>query len=496
MNAKPSLQTIHSLAEIAREVPYAQLANAAGAEQVSSLTFQSGKVELGALFCAVKGTNQDGHQFIQQARASGAAAALVSDPCALNGMPGIVVPDVRTALSRLAAFWYGYPSRKLKLAGITGTNGKTTTNWIIFQLLGFLGIRALRMGTLGFFAPGVADDPESLTSPDPISVHRDLARALAGGVQAGALEVASHGLDQSRMRDVELLSAVFTNLTRDHLDYHQTMESYGAAKLKILDLLRSDKKSLMVINADDSFSSVFREHACQRNIQLAAFGCGDNAEYRISAVERKPWGSSFVLAEGSRRTEIRSPFIGLHNAQNLTGAMLALLPFGFSLEEISSVIPQISQVPGRLEGVGANGIDVYVDYAHTPDALENVLKVLRPLTKGKLWAICGCGGDRDRGKRPLMAKIAVDLADCAVFTSDNPRTESPEQIISDMVAQGAHPKFVELDRKQAIEQTLSSAQPGDTVLIAGKGHEDYQIIGSVKRPFSDSQVVRDFFAAN
>lgn len=493
MNVSSSIR--HTLAEIASQIPGASLQGTSGTELITGIAFQSGKVQEGSLFCAVRGTTQDGHQFVSQAITNGASACLVSDPASVPDSPAIVVDDVREALSRLAAFWYGSPSRQLNLVGITGTNGKTTTNWIVFQLLGLLGVKALRMGTLGFFAPGVADDPDSLTSPDPISVHRDLARALAGGVQAGALEVASHGLDQSRMRDVELTSAVFTNLTRDHLDYHCTMERYGEAKLKILELLRSGDRSLMVVNADDPFAEKFQARARSLERRTVSFGSGEKADYRIGVSKRTASGSEFTLTAEGNAISIESPYIGLHNSQNVVGAMLSLLPLGFSLEEMAAVLPQVAQVPGRLEAVTGSGIDVYVDYAHTPDALENVLTVLRPLTRGKLWVICGCGGDRDRGKRPQMARIAVARGDYAVFTSDNPRTEDPDAIIADMVAEGATPRFVELDRKRAIEETLSQAQSGDTVLIAGKGHEDYQIIGTVKRPFSDSQVVRDYFAS-
>lgn len=485
----------HSLAGLAAALPASQLLHCSGSESVSAITFRSDQVAQGAFFCAIRGTAKDGHEFVDQAFESGAVACMVSDAAVLKGRPGVVVSDGRSALSRLAAHWYGYPSRKLKLVGITGTNGKTTTNWVVFSLLGLLGVKALRMGTLGFFVPDAADDPESLTSPDPISVHRDLARALEAGAAAGVLEVASHALDQFRMHDVEFTSGVFTNLTRDHLDYHQTMEHYGESKLKLVDLIRTD--GLMVINGDDPFSVSVAGRAGAAGLRSCQFSSRHGTEgYLIDNLIHDSEGSSFHLVEGQRRLKVHSPFSGMHNAQNVTGAMLSLLPLGYTLEQMIAVLPQVSQVPGRLESVGQQGVTVYVDYAHTPDALQNVLTVLRPLTQERLWVICGCGGDRDRGKRPQMARIAVDLADHAVFTSDNPRTEDPQQILQDMLDQGAKPEIVEVDRARAIEQTLSRAKPGDTVLIAGKGHEDYQIIGKTKYPFSDAKIVRDYFAAS
>lgn len=484
-----------SLADLCAVLPDSTLLNATGDERVSSITFRSDQVTSGALFCAVRGTVRDGHEFVNSAYASGAAACLVSDPAALQSRPGILVSDQRAAVSKLAAHWYSYPSRSLKLVGITGTNGKTTTNWIVFSLLNLLGIKTLRMGTLGFFVPEVADDPESLTSPDPITVHRDLARALAGGAQAGVLEVASHALDQSRMSDVDLCAGVFTNLTRDHLDYHLTMENYGDAKLKLLELITPGSKGCMVVNRDDPFAERFYERAREKGIAVQSFASQYPADYTIGALAHHDKGSSFAFSGEGKTWQIHSPFTGLHNAQNVAGALLSLVPLGVSFEQLIEVLPQVSQVPGRLESVGEGEITVYVDYAHTPDALQNVLSVLRPLTKEKLWVVCGCGGDRDRGKRPQMAQIAVNLADHAVFTSDNPRTEDPQQILDDMMIEGARPEIVEVDRVRAIEETLSRAKPGDTVVIAGKGHEDYQIIGKTKFPLSDTKIVRDFFAS-
>jgi UDP-N-acetylmuramoyl-L-alanyl-D-glutamate--2,6-diaminopimelate ligase len=484
------------LRELAAVVPGARLLNDSTGQRVSSLAINSSTVEPGALFFAIPGSSRDGHDFLPAAKERGAAAFLVSKEAALGNDPGIAVPDPRLALSAIADFWYGRPSQQLSLVGITGTNGKTTTNWIIYSLLNQLGKKAFRMGTLGFFAPGIADDPDSLTSPDALSVHRDLALALAGGCKAGVLEISSHALDQLRMHNLKLTSAVFTNLTRDHLDYHKTMADYGAAKLRILDLLPPNNAGCMVVNGDDGFAELFIEQARRRGCAVVSFGFSSGLDVQISNLQNHAGRSSFTLSRSGHEYQLSSPFIGEHNAQNVVGALLAVEALGYTIEQLKEVLPHVTQVPGRLEYITRAGVEVYVDYAHTPDALENVLKVLKPLTKGRLWVVCGCGGDRDPGKRPQMARIATELADKAVFTSDNPRTEVPEQILADMLAEGAAPEFSEVDRTRAIEQTLTRAVAGDTVVIAGKGHENYQIIGTTKYPFSDVKVVEDFFQRN
>jgi UDP-N-acetylmuramoyl-L-alanyl-D-glutamate--2,6-diaminopimelate ligase len=485
-----------SLREIAAVIPGARLLNDSVGAVVRSLTINSGAVEPGALFFAIPGSTRDGHDFIEDAKARGACAFVVSRQEALGSNPGIVVNDPRLALSAVADFWYGRPSQRLSLVGVTGTNGKTTTNWMVYSLLNLLNIKTFRMGTLGFFAPGVADDPDSLTSPDALAVHRDLALAEAGGCEAGVLEISSHALVQARMHHLKLSSAVFTNLTRDHLDYHKTMADYGAAKLRILDLMAHGGAARLVVNGDDPFAEQFVQQAKLKGCEAVSFGFSAGVDVQIFDLKNKAGQSSFTLKRGGVEYQISSPYIGEHNAQNVVGALLAVEALGISIEQQLEVLPKVTQVPGRLEYVGKEGVDVYVDYAHTPDALQNVLTVLKPLTKGKLWVVCGCGGDRDPGKRPQMARIASELADRAVFTSDNPRTEDPAKILADMTAEGVIPELLEVDRARAIEQTLTRAVAGDTVIIAGKGHEDYQIIGTTKYPFSDVNVVKKFFGRN
>jgi UDP-N-acetylmuramoyl-L-alanyl-D-glutamate--2,6-diaminopimelate ligase len=287
---------------------------------------------------------------------------------------------------------------------------------------------------------------------------------------------------------------VFTNLTRDHLDYHGSMEHYGRSKLRIVELLSSSLDSpAMVIHAEDPFASTFLQHAQVLGVKTCSYGSAIGADYHVSQLSHSPGRSQFLLTVGGQSHTIHSPYIGLYNAHNLTAAIASVSSLGYDVSHILPVIPQLPQVPGRLEFIGARGVAVFVDYAHTPDALVNVLRAVRPLTTGRLWVIIGCGGDRDRGKRPQMAEAAVRHSDKAVFTSDNPRTEDPAQIVADMCSTGMRPEFIELVREIAIERTLSQAQKGDTVVIAGKGHEPYQIIGSEKRPFSDATVVNAFF---
>jgi UDP-N-acetylmuramoyl-L-alanyl-D-glutamate--2,6-diaminopimelate ligase len=487
------METQKSLAECARELDGAVLVGK-GSEIIRGLSFDTRTVKPGTLFFAIPGSSRDGHSFVQEAFSSGAIAAVVERADALGDRPGLIVKDSRRALSSLAHLWYGSRSDQLELIGVTGTNGKTTTNWLVYHLLNHLKKRCFRMGTLGFAYPDSAASGESLTSPDPLTLHRDIDIAFRDGCEAGVLEVSSHALDQRRMDALLFRTAIFTNLTRDHLDYHGTMEQYGAAKLEIVSLLKPDKQGTIVINIDDPYSREFETVARSSGRHVITFGESSRAEFRISDLNSSVGTSSFQVIhreQGSR--SVCSPLSGIYNAQNLLGAMLAITTLGYSLDDIIRCIPQIPQVPGRLEFVGARDVGVYIDYAHTPDALENVLKAVRPLTSGRLWVIIGCGGDRDRGKRPQMAAAAVSLSDCAVFTSDNPRTEDPEQILRDMQSAGSEALFVEVDRRKAIHRALSEARKGDTVVVAGKGHEDYQIIGTVKRPFSDAQVVRDFF---
>jgi UDP-N-acetylmuramyl-tripeptide synthetase len=384
----------------------------------------------------------------------------------------------------------------MQVIGVTGTNGKTTTNWIIYQVLQQLGVGALRVGTLGSEYLGGARRDGGLTTPDAPSIHALLAEAYAAGARYAVMEASSHALHQSRLDHVQFDVGVFTNLTRDHLDYHNTFEEYFAAKSALFDLVGGASKATKaaVVNIDDPYGRRIVETLLRRGLREWSFGTDRAATVRVSSIREVGSGMVFTveIRDHAGICEVAVPFIGMHNTENVVAALTSCLALGFRIEAILEALPKVAQVPGRLERVGLSGPRVFVDYAHTPDALERVLKALRPSTEGKLWVVFGCGGDRDRGKRPEMGLIASRLADEVVVTSDNPRTEAPEGIIDDILESGVKARIVEVDRRLAIGEAIRHAQHSDTVLIAGKGHEDYQIIGNTTLPFSDQAVALDY----
>ncbi len=465
-----------------------------GAESVNGLTASADAVMTGALFVAIRGFKADGHSFVDQAFERGAAACVVEDPAVLRGRPGVVVENSRWALSAIAAAMEAFPSSKLKVVGITGTNGKTTTNWIVYHVLNRLTGGALRIGTLGSEMLGRERIDGSLTSPDPITIQQLMSKAVAAGAKSCVMEVSSHALDQARVEDVQFDVAVFTNLSRDHLDYHKTFEAYFAAKKRLFELLAASPKSTKaaVINADDVYGIELLSFMKSHGLKDYSFGVSEQAAFRIVSVTETAAGMDLVLAhaESGRECRIIAPLIGLHNAENLAAAFASCVALGLSPEDVCSALRDVPQVPGRLERVGNGEKRVFVDYAHTPDALERAIKTVRVSTAGKLWVVFGCGGDRDRGKRPLMGQVAAELADYVVVTSDNPRTEDPQAIIAEILSSGIAVRLVEPDRRAAINRAIIEADPCDTLLIAGKGHEDYQIIGEKKLPFSDQEVAR------
>ncbi len=486
----------HSLHELARIVGGTIVNHDDARLECHSVTASSSHVVPGALFVAVRGFSVDGHAFVSDAFARGALAAVVEDVHALGGRPGIVVSESRAALSRLAAAFHGDPSTRMRVVGITGTNGKTTTNWIVYQLLHHMGEGALRIGTLGSEYLGGNRRDGGLTSPDPLSIHSLLAEAERAGVRSCVMETSSHALDQSRLDHVEFDVGVFTNLTRDHLDYHKTFENYFAAKRNLFVLLSQTSKETKaaVVNTDDPYGRKLADELRILGLQDWSFGSSDAAAVRISSIREIGAGMVFSLnVRGTGRTfDVNAPFIGRHNAENVVAAVASCMALGYQPEAILGALPRVAQVPGRLERVGTHGPRVFVDYAHTPDALERALIAVRPSTQGKLWVVFGCGGDRDRGKRPEMGEIARRVADEVVVTSDNPRTEAPEKILEDILASGVKARIVDVDRRAAIGETIRQASLEDTIVIAGKGHEDYQIIGREKLPFSDQEVALAF----
>ena len=451
------------------------------------------------IFIAIKGNAADGHRFLSDAFSRGVGVAIVEERDSLQGHPGIVVPNTRLALSSLASLACGEPSQKMHVVGITGTNGKTTTNWIVYHVLNAIGGGALRIGTLGTEVMGNSPQEGSLTSPDPVTLHQMMAEGVQSGASSCVMEASSHALDQARVEDVSFDVAVFTNLTRDHLDYHKTFEHYFAAKSRLFDLLSKSSKGTKgaVINLDDPYGEQLWLSNGSKGLKDFSFGKDPRARFQIVEVKETPHSMVIKLTPRGEHQDItiQAPFIGPHNAENVVAAFASVVALGYPYPDVIEALRTTPQVPGRLERVGQGSPRIFVDYAHTPDALERVLKAVRVSTQGKLWCVFGCGGDRDRGKRPEMARIAAAGADCVVVTSDNPRTEAPQSIIDDILSSGIEPAVVNPDRAQAIAQAVGDAAPNDTIVIAGKGHENYQIIGTSKVHFSDQEVSLEALAA-
>jgi UDP-N-acetylmuramoyl-L-alanyl-D-glutamate--2,6-diaminopimelate ligase len=466
--------------------------------QVKGLTTNSHACQPGDLFIGMPGTRVDGGEFWPSAIASCAVAALVSPQAAqkkVGGVGGdpcvIAASDMIQACATVASAFYGYPAQKLKLVGVTGTNGKTTTTHLIEFFLSRAVPTAL-MGTLYTRWQGF-EQTSAHTTPFAVELQHQLAAALNAGCQMAVMEVSSHALAQGRVMGCPFEVAVFTNLTQDHLDFHRDMEDYFAAKAM---LFSPDYLSgRAVINADDPYGQ--RLIAQLNSEQVWRYSVQDaTADLWMSDLSYQPTGVSGMLHTPKGKVAFQSPLVGQYNLANLLAAVGAVLHLGVDLQCITSLLPQFIGVPGRMERVQIDpqqDISVIVDYAHTPDSLENLLRAARPFIPGKMICVFGCGGDRDRTKRPKMGKIAAELADVAVVTSDNPRTEDPERILQDILAgiPSTIQPVVICDRAEAILTAILQASPGDGVLIAGKGHEDYQILGTEKIHFDDREQATD-----
>jgi UDP-N-acetylmuramoyl-L-alanyl-D-glutamate--2,6-diaminopimelate ligase len=453
--------------------------------ELAGLSADSRVIQPGMLYLAVRGSQADGHRFIPDSVRRGAAAVLLETP-QQSGVPEIVVCDARRAALVLASAWHHHPGRKLTLIGVTGTNGKTTTTGIIRHLFNASDC-AGSIGTLGAFdGQGRPIDSTAgvLTTPGPLDLQATLAEFVRRGVSHVAMEASSHSLDQGRLDGLQFSAGVFTNLTRDHLDYHGSMDSYLSAKLKLSTLL--GLQGVEVVNLDDQAWC-----SLPRRSSRVTFGLDPSADVRASGIVLDAKGTRFLLSGRFGTVEAGIPLLGDFNVANALAAGACALALGCSLEEVVARLATAPQVPGRMERISEVPCVVLRDYAHTPDALERALTTLRPLTNGRLIVVFGCGGDRDRGKRPLMGRIAAERADVAVATSDNPRTEDPDAIL-DEIEQGmsgvAHLRIT--DRLEAIRHALGEARSGDTLLLAGKGHETYQILGTEKVPFDEKEIVQ------
>ncbi len=470
--------------------------------EVKGISTNSHACQLGDLFIGMPGTRVDGGEFWQSAIASGAVAALISPQAAEKHPPVskgegesacvISAMDMTKACAHAAAAFYDYPARQLKLIGVTGTNGKTTTTHLIEFLLSHAQLPTALFGTLyarwsGFKQTAVH------TTPFAVELQQQLKSAVDAGCQFGVMEVSSHALAQGRVLGCPFEAAVFTNLTQDHLDFHHDMEDYFAAKALLFspDYLQGRA----VINADDPYGRKLMEKL--RPEQVWSYSVQNaSANLWTSDLNYEPTGVSGMLHTPVGEVPFRLPLVGQYNLSNMLAAIGAVLHLGLKLESVVEALPQFLGVPGRMERVQIQpeqDISVIVDYAHTPDSLENLLKAARPFIPGKMICVFGCGGDRDRTKRPKMGKIAAELADVAVVTSDNPRTEDPERILQDILEgiPASVGPIVICDRATAIRTAILQAQPGDGVLIAGKGHEDYQILGTEKIHFDDREQARE-----
>jgi len=464
---------------------------------VSGLTADSRRVEPGDCFVAVPGFKQDARRFVPDAVARGASLVVTEgEPLADLPVAQVLVPSARVALARLADAFHGHPSAALTLVGITGTNGKTTTSYLVDALLRARGLTTGIIGTIQYVLDGEAR-PANQTTPEALEIQGMLAEMRGRRIGGVAMEVSSHALALSRVDGLEFDVAIFTNLTQDHLDFHGTFDEYRRAKRRLFELLAASPKPgrTAVVNADDPAGAAM---VAGLDVPVLSFGLGTGALVRAAEHTSNLDGIRMTVDTPRGRLALRSALIGEHNVSNLLGATAAGLALGLAPDAIAEALGGVGTVPGRFEQVPAGQpFLVVVDYAHTPDALERVLATARKITRGRLGVVFGCGGDRDRGKRPIMGEIAARLADRAWVTSDNPRSERPEAIIEEVVAgvvrvAGARERCAtEPDRRLAIRAALDWAAAGDTVVIAGKGHETYQIVGASVLDFDDRAVARE-----
>lgn len=467
---------------------------------ILGVAYRSDQVKPGDAFCCIVGLKADGHAFAQDAVDRGATVLVVERMLEVKGdndVTFILVNDTRKAMAHLAAHFYRMPTQDLSLVGITGTNGKTTTAHLVEHIASTLGKTTGMIGTVGIDIAGKAL-PADHTTPESCDLQHIFAEMRDAGCDVVAMEVSSHALDLDRVWDSTFAVTAFTNLTQDHLDYHKTFEAYFAAKRR---LFSADYPAKRVINIDSTWGERLVADALEQGDEVITTGFAENADIHPIEIAYDVARTRIVLGVRGEAIAFEYPLVGKFNVENVMTAFGIALELGFAPHDIARALSDVPPVPGRIEHVmlgpgegsdRARQIAVYVDYAHTPDAIEKALASVKQLTKGKTIVVFGCGGDRDATKRPLMGKAAL-AADFAVVTSDNPRTESPDAIVEDIVVgmQECGERFsVEPDRKRAIEHALSLAHPGDSVLIAGKGHEDYQIIGTTKHPFDDREVAR------
>ncbi|MEX2196880.1 MAG: UDP-N-acetylmuramoyl-L-alanyl-D-glutamate--2,6-diaminopimelate ligase [Thermoleophilaceae bacterium] len=458
--------------------------NGAAETEISGLAYASDQVRSGSLFFCVPGFRADGHDFAPKAVEAGAAALVCQRPLGL-GVPEVVVEDVRAAMGPIAARFHGDPTSQLRVVGITGTNGKTTTAFLVRALLEAAGIRTGLLGTVKSVVGGVEEAVER-TTPEAVDLQATFRRMLDAGDGACAMEVSSHALALGRARGIRFAARVFTNLTQDHLDFHADMEEYFLAKRRLFE----HDGGPAIANADDPYG----QRLARELPGITTFGTDEGASFRALDVSFDATGSRFAcVTPDAGQVSFQTALPGLFNVQNALAAIAAARVLGVEYGAMAEALAAVPRVPGRFEPVDeGQDFAVLVDYAHTPDSLENVLRAAREVTHGRLHVVFGAGGDRDRAKRPLMGAIAARLADRVIVTSDNPRSEQPAAIVDEILA-GAGPAVEhDTDRRAAIGAAIASAEPGDVVVIAGKGHEQGQeFAGGRKEPFDDVTVARE-----
>lgn len=454
---------------------------------VRGVTCDSRSVKSGWLFVAVPGTKEDGARYIADAVARGAVAVVSQEPAPQVRVPLCIVPDARAAVADIAARFYQEPTDRLNVIGVTGTNGKTTTSFLIRSILEAAGEKPGLIGTIEYGYAGKAVS-SSMTTPSAEDLQKMFWEMANAHCRSAVMEVSSHSLVQQRVRAVRFAAGIFTNLTRDHLDFHETHEEYLAAKGLLFEQL--GPRAIAALNIDDPASLIYEK---QTEAHVVMYGLKKQCEVTADIESVSYHGTQFKLKLGNDVIPIHSRLFGTHNVYNMLSAAATTWKMGYELEQIRAGLENMSAVPGRLEAVDqGQDFAVLVDYAHTDDALKNVLSCVKPLLRGKLIVVFGCGGDRDRGKRPRMGRVVDDMADTTIITSDNPRSEEPLDIIRE-IAEGFVTKkyLIEPDRRKAIRLAISMAKKDDVVLIAGKGHETYQIFKDGPRPFDDRQIARE-----
>jgi UDP-N-acetylmuramoyl-L-alanyl-D-glutamate--2,6-diaminopimelate ligase len=468
--------------------------------QIGSIHYDSRKVRPGDMFVAIRGTAVDGHTFIDNAVTNGAVVVVLQDDAARPdsfflhaSVAKVVVPDSRRALARIAANYYGTPSARLRPIGVTGTNGKTTTTHLLRSIVQAAGEKAGLLGTVDYIV-GDRVLPASHTTPESLETQELLAQMLQEGCTTAVMEVSSHALVQHRVDGVQFRAGVFTNLTQDHLDYHGTMEEYLAAKKMLFEMLGPD--AVAVVNADDPSGARIARGTRARVVR---YGMRTAADVHAEDVSVAIHGTRFSVSFGGRTVPVTSVLTGRFNVANILAAFATGVALGLKDQDIVRGIEQVRAVRGRFEQVvSPAGWTAIIDYAHTPDALENCLRTIHDIVpaprKGRVITVFGCGGNRDAGKRPIMGRIAASMSDEVIITSDNPRKEDPETIIGQILAGVKGPARIrtDADRRSAIHLALESAREGDVVLIAGKGHEDYQVVGETRHHFDDREEVEKF----